>query len=242
MTIPQHIAIVMDGNGRWAKRKHLPRMMGHYEGLKAVKRTVTACAQLGVEVLTLFAFSSENWRRPVPEVKGLMTLFLTALQNEVEELHKNNIQLRFMGDNNHFPPDLLQSIEKAQQYTAANTGLKLIIAADYGGRWDITQAAHQIAAQVAQGSLTPEAVTPELFASFLSMADLPEPDLFIRTSGESRISNFMLWQLAYTELYFTDVLWPDFGDEQLKAALTFYATRQRRFGQTSEQIEQSANA
>ncbi len=240
--LPKHIAIVMDGNGRWAKQRHLPRMAGHYEGLKTVKRVVRACAEANIEVLTLFAFSSENWQRPLPEVKGLMGLFLSALQNEVEELHKNNIQMRIVGDCSRFSPELLNSITKAQQLTANNTGLKLIIAADYGGRWDIVQAARKFAQQVEQGKTTADTLTQELFASLLEMADLPEPDLFIRTSGERRISNFMLWQLAYTEFYFTDIFWPDVDSKILADALSFYASRQRRFGHTGEQIEQLANA
>lgn len=242
MRSPKHIAIVMDGNGRWAKRKHLPRMAGHRAGVKSVQRTVKTCGELGIEVLTLFAFSSENWRRPASEVGGLMGLFLHALRNEIEKLHQNNVQLRVIGDFERFDIELRESIAAGQRLTAQNTGLKLVIAADYGGRWDIVQAARKLASQVESGLLASSAITLELFATQLQIADLPEPDLFIRTSGESRISNFLLWQLAYTELYFTDILWPDFDEQALQDALAFYASRERRFGHTSEQLKETQHA
>ncbi len=237
MQLPRHIAIVMDGNGRWAKSRFLPRLMGHREGLKTVRRIIKACAAKKIEALTLFAFSSENWQRPAVEVEGLMDLFLTALQNEITELQQNNVQLRIIGDDTRFSQQLRERMMQAQQQTIHNTGLKLVIAADYGGRWDILQATKKIAQAAAAGNLNSDAITQEVFASYLHLADLPEPDLFIRTGGEIRISNFLLWQLAYTELYFTETLWPDFDEQAFETALTFYASRERRFGQTSEQIK-----
>lgn len=240
--LPQHVAIIMDGNGRWAKQRHLPRMAGHREGLKTVRQIAKICGEKGIEVLTLFAFSRENWQRPAQEVRGLLGLFLSVLQNEVEKLHKNNVQLRIIGDFSGFNDELRASIVAAQQLTAQNNGLKLVIAADYGGRWDIVQAARKIGEQIEQGTLTAADITSELFSTQLSLADLPEPDLLIRTSGELRISNFLLWQLAYAELYFTDILWPDFNSQAFEQALTFYASRERRFGVTSEQIKELQNA
>lgn len=234
--LPRHIAIIMDGNGRWAKQKYLPRMAGHREGLKAVRRVVKACGELGIEALTLFAFSQENWQRPTSEVSGLLNLFLVVLRNEVSKLHENNVQLRVIGDFERFSPELRASISAAEELTAANTGLKLVIAADYGGRWDIVQATRKLAAQVEAGLLSAQDINAELFAVQLGLADLPEPDLLIRTSGEWRLSNFLLWQLAYTELYFTDIYWPDFDEQALNNALKFYASRERRFGCTSEQL------
>jgi len=236
--LPGHVAIIMDGNGRWAKKRFLPRMAGHREGLKTVRRIVKACGELGIKVLTLFAFSSENWRRPPQEVTGLLRLFVSALQNEVKKLHENNVQLRVIGNRAHFSQDLNEQITAAEQLTQANTGLKLVIAADYGGRWDITNAARKLAEQIEAGRIKASGITSELLASFLQLADLPEPDLLIRTSGEWRISNFLLWQMAYTELYFTKVFWPDFDETALMEALQFYAGRERRFGYISEQIEQ----
>lgn len=240
--IPAHIAIIMDGNGRWAKQRFLPRMIGHREGYKAVQKTVRACGELGVKTLTLFAFSSENWRRPMPEVKGILKLFLFALKEEVKELHANNVKLKVIGDVQGFSAELQNAIYHAEELTANNTGLQLVIAANYGGQWDITQGARKLAAQVAAGELSLDAITPELFGTCLSTAEFTEPDLFIRTSGESRISNFLLWQLAYTELYFTNVLWPDFNEQHLADALAHYAGRERRFGYTGEQVEQLQNA
>lgn len=240
--LPNHLAIIMDGNGRWAKKRFLPRMAGHNEGLKAVRRIVKACGEMGIKVLTLFAFSSENWRRPPQEVSGLLKLFVTALQNEVKKLHENNVQLRVIGDRSNFNSELTEKIAAAEELTKSNTGLKLVIAADYGGRWDITNAAKKMAEQVEAGQLKAANITTELFASYLQLSDLPDPDLLIRTSGEGRISNFLLWQLAYAELYFTNTFWPDFDEAALTEALQFYASRERRFGYISEQIEQMTNA
>ena len=240
--LPRHVAIIMDGNGRWAERRHMPRFTGHKAGVDAVRGAVEACAKRGVEVLTLFAFSSENWRRPEKEVGLLMDLFMFALEREVKRLHKNNVRLRIIGELKAFGKKLQQHIEKAEELTKNNTGLTLVIAANYGGRWDVTQAARQLAQRVADGELTAEQITPELMASAVCLHDLPEPDLFIRTGGEMRISNFLLWQLAYCELYFTDILWPDFNEGVLDDALESFARRQRRFGRTGAQVEQGDNA
>jgi undecaprenyl diphosphate synthase len=234
--LPRHIAIIMDGNGRWAKRRGLPRIAGHRAGVEAVRRTVRACTTLGVEVLTLFAFSSENWRRPKAEVSLLMDLFLSALQGEINRMHENNVRLRVIGDRSAFSKKLQRCIADAESFTGGNTGLTLVIAANYGGRWDIAQAAQRLAERVAAGSLSPQGVTPEALQSHMCLSDLPEPDLFIRSAGEQRISNFLLWQLAYTELYFSDCLWPDFDEAQFQAALSSYARRERRFGRTGEQL------
>lgn len=234
--LPRHIAIVMDGNGRWAKRRMLPRIAGHRAGQEAVRKAVRGCAERGVEALTLFAFSSENWRRPEQEVSLLMELFIKALQSEVEDLHKNAIRVRVIGERSVFAPALQREIEAAEQLTQANTGLSLVIATNYGGRWDITQAVRQIGYRIEHGQLRADQVTEEVLGSCMMLHDLPEPDLFIRTAGEQRISNFLLWQLAYTELYFTDTLWPDFDIPDLEQALAAYAGRQRRFGYTGDQI------
>lgn len=233
-SLPRHIAIILDGNGRWAKSRGLPRIAGHHAGVKAVRNIVQACGKKGIEALTLFAFSSENWSRPEEEVSHLMKLFLNVLQLEINQLHKNNVQIRFMGNTSRFHPELLTWIEKAKQLTATNTGLKLVIAIDYGGRWDILEATKKIATEVQQGLLSPDAITAESFSAHLSSAGLPEPDLFIRTSGEQRISNFLLWQLAYTELYFTPKHWPDFDEAALDDALTTYAARDRRYGSVKD--------
>jgi len=240
--IPRHVAIIMDGNGRWARRRHMPRFAGHRVGLEAVRKTIKACVSHGVEVLTLFAFSSENWRRPKEEVGLLMNLFMSALDSEVKKLHKNGVRLRIIGDVSAFSAELQQRIEAAEALTAANETLQLNIAANYGGRWDITQACRQLADEVAAGRLQSEAITPELIQQHLSLCGLPEPDLFIRTGGEQRISNFLLWQLAYTELYFTDALWPEFDKKAFAEALASFASRQRRFGRTGEQVEQAEHA
>jgi undecaprenyl diphosphate synthase len=240
--LPCHVAIVMDGNGRWAQRRALPRAAGHREGAKAVRRVVRACSERGIAVLTLFAFSSENWRRPRREVEVLMNLFLSTLRSEIRRLDVANVRLRFIGDHSAFSATLQDYIAKAQQRTANNTGLTLVIAANYGGRWDVAQAARQVAGEVAAGRLRPDEVTLEVFHRHTCLADLPEPDLFIRTGGEQRISNFLLWQLAYTELYFTDRLWPDFDTGDLDAACAAFASRQRRFGQTGEQVAGVAHA
>jgi undecaprenyl diphosphate synthase len=240
--VPRHVAIIMDGNGRWARKRHLPRVAGHRVGLEAVRKTIKGCIASGVEALTLFAFSSENWRRPKDEVGVLMNLFLTALEGEVKKLHKNGVRLRIIGDISAFAPELQQRIAQAEALTRDNQRLVLNIAANYGGRWDITRACRLLAGEVAAGRLASEAITPELIQQHLSLSDLPEPDLFIRTGGEQRVSNFLLWQLAYTELYFTDLLWPDFDDKALEQAMHSYAGRQRRFGRTGEQVEQAENA
>ena len=231
--VPRHVAIIMDGNGRWAKNRFLPRVAGHRKGVESVRSVVKACAEGGVEYLTLFAFSSENWRRPPEEVTFLMQLFIRALEQEVEKLHANGIRFRVVGDIAAFDQRIRELVRRAEELTAANTGLTLTIAANYGGRWDILQAADRCRRE------DPEApITEERLAERLSMAYAPEPDLFIRTGGEQRVSNFLLWQLAYTEFYFTDALWPDFGAEALDAALDSYRQRERRFGRTSEQLKE----
>lgn len=240
--LPRHIAIIMDGNGRWAQQRHLPRFAGHKAGVEAVREMVRACGEKGIKALTLFAFSSENWRRPQKEVGLLMDLFLTALEHEVKKLHKNAVQLRIIGDTSVFPEKIRQRIHEAETLTADNSQLILNIAANYGGKWDITQAVQQLAQLVDQGELSPDEITAERIAEKLCMRDLPEPDLFIRTGGEQRISNFLVWQLAYTELYFTDVLWPDFDRNELERALASFAGRQRRFGRTGEQVEKLKHA
>ena len=233
--VPRHIAIIMDGNGRWAQRRRLPRVAGHTKGLDAVRNIVEACAKRGVEFLTLFAFSSENWRRPVDEVSFLMRLFITALEREIAKLHANDIRLRVVGDLSMFEPRIRDLVRRAEARTAANTGLTLTIAANYGGRWDILQAARKLTEESA-ASGTPAVVDEASFARHLAMAYAPEPDLFIRTGGEQRVSNFLLWQLAYTEFYFTDTFWPDFDDAALDKAIESYRERERRFGRTSAQL------
>ena len=240
--IPRHIAVVMDGNGRWAKRRSLPRFAGHRAGVEAVRGTVQACVELGVEVLTLFAFSSENWRRPEKEVGLLMELFLTALEHEVGKLHRNNVRLRIIGNRSAFAPKLQASIESSEALTRDNDGLVLNVAANYGGRWDILQAARQLGERIQRGELAPADIDASAFQGCLSLPSLPEPDLFIRTGGEQRISNFLLWHLAYTELYFTPTLWPDFDRGALDEALAAFANRQRRFGRTGEQVEELEDA
>jgi undecaprenyl diphosphate synthase len=240
--IPRHIAIIMDGNGRWAEKRHLPRNLGHKAGVEAVREIVSASAELGVEVLTLFAFSSENWRRPAKEVGLLMELFLTTLQREVKRLHRNQVRLRLIGEREAFPQRLQQRLAESETLTANNTGLQLVIAANYGGRWDIAQAARRLAERVAAGELDPAAIDSQAVASEISLADLPEPDLFIRTGGEQRISNYLLWQLAYTELYFSPLYWPDFKRPALEEAIASFQGRQRRFGLTGKQVEQLQDA
>ena len=235
--LPRHIAIIMDGNGRWAKKRFLPRFAGHRAGVSALRRIVECCSEKGIEALTLFAFSSENWRRPEEEVSLLMSLFVTTLGRETQKLHKNNVRLRVIGDTSAFPQKLQDIIAESEALTKNNQGLNLLVAANYGGRWDIMQAMQTLAVQIEAGELTSGQLTEDMLGSHLSFADLPEPDLFIRTGGEERVSNFMLWQLAYSELYFTPTLWPDFGEQSLNEALQSYANRERRFGHTSEQIE-----
>ena len=234
--IPRHVAIIMDGNGRWAQNRGKPRHTGHKAGVKSVRSSVEYSAKQGIEVLTLFAFSSENWQRPEKEVTLLMDLFLVALKNEVKKLNKNNVRLKVIGDKSAFNSKLQAQIEQAEQQTEENTGLVLQVAANYGGRWDITQAARKLAAEVQQGQLDPALITESTLQSALSFADLPEVDLFIRTGGDLRISNFILWQAAYAELYFTPVLWPDFDEAAYQNALDDFAGRQRRFGKTAEQV------
>jgi len=235
---PRHIAIIMDGNGRWAKQRGMPRPAGHREGVKSVRRIVEGCRERGIDALTLFAFSSENWRRPLTEVNLLMELFISTLKKEVRDLHRNQVQVRFIGDCSAFNAKLRRLMNETQLLTADNQGLKLSIAVNYGGRWDIINAAQQLALGVAEGRIEPDDIDEQLFGKYISLADLPEPDLFIRTGGERRISNYLLWQLAYTELYFTDTLWPDFDDGCLSDAIDWYRGRQRRFGRTGDQVEQ----
>ena len=235
--VPRHVAIILDGNGRWARRRHLPRIAGHKRGVEAVRRVVTACSERGVGFLTLFAFSSENWRRPAEEVALLMQLFVAALTREVRKLHRNEIRLRVIGDTSRFDLKVRALIEAGERMTEHNRGLTLTIAANYGGRWDILQAFSRLLRErpeAAQGPIEESLLTP-----YLSMSHAPEPDLFIRTGGEQRVSNFLLWQLAYTELYFTDTLWPDFDAAALDTAIASYAARERRFGRTSEQLDAS---
>jgi undecaprenyl diphosphate synthase len=236
-SVPRHVAIIMDGNGRWAKQRLLPRVAGHRKGVEAVRATVRACIERGVEYLTLFAFSSENWRRPPDEVSILMQLFARALEQEVAKLHENKIRFKVIGDTSRFEPKIRELIAGGEALTAKNSRLTLTVAANYGGRWDIAQAAGKLLAahpDAARG-FTPEALDP-----YLAMSYAPEPDLFIRTGGEQRVSNFLLWQLAYAELYFTDMLWPDFDGVALDAAISSYQQRERRFGRTSEQVEAAA--
>ncbi len=240
--LPRHVAIIMDGNGRWAERQGKPRVFGHRAGVETVRGIVKQAGQLGIEVITLFAFSSENWRRPRKEVSLLMELFLLALEKEVKKLHRNNVQLRIIGDVSTFPDKICQRIDDAMFLTQNNTGLVLNIAANYGGQWDVTQAVQQLATQVQNGELQPEEITSQHISERLSLHDLPEPDLFIRTGGEQRISNFLIWQLAYTELYFTPILWPDFNQNEFSKALISFSNRQRRFGRTGEQVESLRNA
>jgi len=235
-SMPRHIAIIMDGNGRWAQKRFMPRAFGHQAGVKTVRRVVEYCAKEDVEVLTLFAFSSENWRRPEEEVSLLMSLFMATLQREIDKLDRNNIRLRFIGDRSAFSEKLQKKMAEGETQTQNNTALTLVIAANYGGRWDMAQACQTLARKVSTGELEPQQITEQLINQQLSIADLPEPDLFIRTGGEQRVSNFMLWQLAYTEMYFTPTLWPDFDQISLEDAIKSFKNRQRRFGHTGEQV------
>lgn len=232
--VPCHIAIIMDGNGRWAKKRFLPRFVGHKKGLNALKRVINRCFDLGVQSLTLFAFSTENWKRPQDEVNKLMGLFLQALQTEVDQLHQNDVRLQVIGDRTAFSDTLVEHIDKAEALTAHNQTLHLNIAANYGGRADIVQAVQ--AWQRAHPSLSVDALAPEALTPYLCLSDQPTPDLLIRTGGEQRVSNFMIWQMAYTEYYFTPVLWPDFDQVQIDRAVASFQKRERRFGQTSEQV------
>lgn len=239
--IPRHVAIIMDGNNRWAQQRSLPGAEGHKAGEQAVQTTIEACAELGVEVLTLFAFSSENWRRPEDEVQHLMSLFLRALQQRVAELNDNNVCLRFIGARGAFSSSLQKGMAEAEALTANNTGLTVVVAVNYGGQWDIVEAAKQVAEQVANGSITPSSITDEYFSRYIQLADLPAVDLLIRTGGEYRVSNFLLWQFAYSELYFSPVLWPDFNTETLAQAVNEYKGRQRRFGRSGTEVAQMAH-
>jgi undecaprenyl diphosphate synthase len=240
--VPRHVAIIMDGNGRWARRRHLPRFAGHKRGVEAVRAAVEACAARGIEYLTLFAFSSENWRRPAEEVALLMQLFQVALASEVDKLHRSGVRLKVVGDTGRFDPKIRKLIEEGERLTADNGKLTLTIAANYGGRWDILQALERLLEARSGGRGEPQEIREEDLAPHLAMSYAPEPDLFIRTGGEQRISNFLLWQLAYSELYFTETLWPDFDAAALDQAIESYRSRERRFGRTSEQVEQAKRA
>ena len=239
-SVPRHVAIIMDGNNRWAKKRFLPGVAGHKAGVDAVRAVIEVCAEAGVEVLTLFAFSSENWQRPAAEVSALMDLFFRALRREAKRLNENEISLRIIGDRSRFHPDLQKAMREAEAMTVGEGRFVLQIAANYGGQWDIAQAAQQLARQVQAGHLQPEDITAGMLQTCLVTGDLPLPDLCIRTGGEHRISNFLLWQLAYSELYFSDLFWPDFKHEAMQHALADFASRQRRFGKTSEQVEAGA--
>ena len=230
--LPQHIAIVMDGNGRWAKKRFLPRVAGHAKGVEAVRRTIEACLAWKIPYLTVFAFSSENWRRPAEEVSFLMDLFLSTVRKEAVRLHRHNIRLRVIGDLEGFNQTLREAIRQAEELTAGNTAMTFTVCANYGGQWDILQAAKSMM----RDGIAGEEVTKERLASYLALSYMPDPDLFIRTGGEKRISNFLLWQLAYTELYFTETFWPDFNQAELEKAVACFQSRERRFGQTSEQL------
>jgi undecaprenyl diphosphate synthase len=236
VALPEHIAIVMDGNGRWAEARGEPRTFGHRAGIEPVRVTIRECSRLGVGALTLFAFSSENWRRPETEVSTLMAIFMDALDREVEELHANLVRLRVIGNRQRLSVRLQQRIAEAEALTADNTGLKLQVAVSYGGRWDVLEAARRLAEQAASGALRPSEIDEERFARELQLADLPDPDLFIRTGGDHRISNFLLWNIAYAEFFFTDTLWPDFGVAQLAEAIEDFSQRERRFGLTGKQV------
>jgi len=239
--IPKHIAIILDGNGRWAKQRHQPRFMGHRAGVKSVEKIVKYCVEKQILVLSLFAFSSENWRRPGKEVSLLMELFALVLKQQVKHLDKNNVRLKIIGDMSKFSSSLQKQITDAQSTTKNNTGLTLNIAANYGGHWDITRSVQELATKIQAGTLMPEQITADLIKTGLTTAGLPDPDLFIRTGGEQRVSNFMLWQMAYTEFYFTNTLWPDFDADSLDLAIESFTHRERRFGKTSEQLEDANN-
>lgn len=233
--LPQHVAVIMDGNGRWAKKRFIPRVMGHKRGLDALEKLAARCSNLGIRYLTVFAFSTENWRRPADEVGFLINLFLQALKQQVNRMHQNNMRLKVIGKRDRFPAEIVRYIAEAEQKTATNTGLTLTIAADYGGRWDILQAANQL---LREGKTE---ITEDDLSARLMLPEAPEPDLFIRTGGEMRVSNFLLWQLAYAEFYFTHTLWPDFDEREFDAALSSFKTRERRFGRTSEQLTEQTD-
>src|ERR1022692_1397148 len=239
---PQHVAIIMDGNGRWARSRGLPRPAGHRASIKVVRRVVEECGNAGVRYLTLFAFSSENWRRPPDEVGFLMNLFLDSLVREIEDLHRNQVRLRFIGDRELLGAELLGRMLAAEALTRHNTGLELLVAVAYGGRWDLVQACRSLSADVAAGRLTPAQIGEPEVAGRLALAGLPDPAVLVRTGGEQRISNFLLWNLAYTELYFDDVLWPEFSPAHLQAAFEHFRRRERRFGKTSAQVSAHSDA
>ncbi len=234
--IPQHVAIIMDGNGRWAQKRFMPRSFGHKKGVEATRLAISFYARAGVKQLTLFAFSSENWNRPKDEVSTLMSLFISSLKKNTQELDANGIRIRFIGDRSAFSQQLVDQIERSEAQTLHNKVMTLNVAANYGGQWDILQAVQKLANKVEQGDLKASQVSAELLSAELSLGDSADPDLFIRTGGEKRISNFLLWQIAYAELYFTDVLWPEFSEEVMQKSLDAFSSRQRRFGQTAEQV------
>lgn len=235
--LPQHIAVIMDGNGRWAKKRHQPRLFGHRAGVKAVRETITCAARLQIPAITLFAFSSENWKRPKEEVSVLMDLFLASLTKEIGKLHENNLKLQVIGNKSQFSDKLQKKIQEAESLTQDNTGTVINIAANYGGQWDITQAFKNIALKIESGDVQAADITEDLIGEKLCLAGLPPVDLMIRTSGEQRISNFLLWQIAYAELYFTDIFWPDFNQAEMLKAISWFVERERRFGCTSEQLQ-----
>lgn len=236
--LPRHIAIIMDGNGRWAKERGQDRLYGHHEGVESVRDIVEGCAELGIDYLTLYAFSTENWDRPSDEVQGIMELLVSTIRKEIETLGKNNIRLLVIGDTTLLPALCQQELEEAKALTAANTGLKLVMALSYSSRWELVRAAAKIAEDCNRGRLRPEQIDQRLFSDYLCTRDIPDPELMIRTSGEYRVSNFLLYQLAYSELYFTNTLWPDFRKEDLYRAILDFQSRERRFGKTSEQVRQ----
>jgi undecaprenyl diphosphate synthase len=236
--IPAHIAIIMDGNGRWAKKLGLNRIFGHKNGIKAVKETVKACGEIGVKYLTLYAFSMENWRRPSDEIEALISLLIEAIIKETPDLNKNNVQLRAIGNLSSFPENVTSKLNQAIEFTSKNTGLILTLALSYGSRWEITEAVRKIATKVAAGELKPESINESIIEQYLTTFSMPDPELIIRTSGEQRLSNFLLWQGAYSEFYFPSVLWPDFKKKDLMDAVDEYRKRERRFGKTGEQIKQ----
>ncbi|MDD8018277.1 MAG: isoprenyl transferase [Bacteroidota bacterium] len=240
--IPQHIAMIMDGNGRWAKKRALPRVAGHHEGVNSVRDIVEACGQVGVKFLTLYTFSTENWKRPQDEVSILMRLLLSSLRDECDNLHKNNVRLKTIGDFSALPQDVQDEFLDSIELTKNNTGLTLILALSYSGRWDIGNAMKRIAEEVKSGKLRPDMITDEIISKNLSTKGVPDPDLLVRTSGELRISNFLLWQLAYSEMYVTDTLWPDFRRKQLYEAIESFQNRERRFGLVSEQLDAASNS
>ena len=235
-TLPKHIAVIMDGNGRWAKKKGAARIFGHRNAIKAVREVTEECAELGINYLTIYAFSTENWKRPQEEINGLMELLVSSLRKELKTLTKNNVKLITIGDSQGLPKNCQNELDEVMEATRLNTGLVLILALNYSGRWEIAKASKTIAKMVELGELNPSSIDEELFSSVLDTNGIPDPELLIRTSGELRISNFLLWEIAYTELYFTDVLWPDFRREHLHKALAAFNSRERRFGKTSEQV------